>query len=119
LHIYIYRHRIVYTYAYTRTHTLIHTQMQVKADKADVQSFSRKLSSLGDIFVFEAFGAAHRPHASIVGIECKQRVAGLLMKKELDYWAKVMGQPKKPVLAIIGGAKVSGTCVCMCVCVCV
>jgi phosphoglycerate kinase len=62
---------------------------------------------LGDVFVFEAFGAAHRPHASIVGVDCQQRVAGLLMKKEMNYYAQVLGEPKRPFLAILGGAKVS------------
>mmetsp|Transcript_7565 Transcript_7565/g.10714 ORF Transcript_7565/g.10714 Transcript_7565/m.10714 type:complete len:387 (+) Transcript_7565:1006-2166(+) len=58
-------------------------------------------------YVFEAFGAAHRPHASVVGIDLPQRVAGLLVKKELTYYSKVLGNPEHPFLAIIGGSKVT------------
>jgi len=82
-------------------------QEELKASKSDIEKFSRELSKLGDIFVFEAFGAAHRPHASIVGIDLPQRVAGLLMKKELAYYAQVLGQPQRPFLAILGGSKIS------------
>ena len=55
-----------------------------KASKESINQFKQQLSNLGDIFVFEAFGAAHRSQASIIGINCQQKVAGLLMKKELD-----------------------------------
>jgi len=79
----------------------------VKADQASVERFKDALTSLGDVFVFEAFGAAHRPHASIVGIKTSQRVAGKLMQKELSVYAEVLGSPKKPFLCIIGGSKVS------------
>jgi len=82
-------------------------QEEIKASKSDIAKFSKELSKLGDIFVFEAFGAAHRPHASIVGIDLPQRVAGLLMKKELSYYAQILGQPKRPFLAILGGSKIS------------
>ncbi len=79
----------------------------VRATKEQIAAFSRGLSALGDVFVFEAFGAAHRPHASIAGVDCPQRVAGLLMKREMNYYAQVLGAPQRPFLAIIGGAKVS------------
>jgi phosphoglycerate kinase len=69
--------------------------------------FREQLSRLGDIFVFEAFGAAHRPHSSIIGIQLPQRVAGLLMAKELNYYGNIFDKPQRPFLAIIGGAKVS------------
>ncbi len=78
-----------------------------KADPASVTRFRKALSALGDVFVFEAFGAAHRPHSSVVGVDIPQRVAGLLMKKELTYYSKVLGNPNKPFLSIIGGSKVS------------
>lgn len=61
---------------------------------------------LGDIFINDAFGTAHRAHASMVGINLPVRAAGLLMKKELDYFSKALEQPQKPFLAILGGAKV-------------
>jgi phosphoglycerate kinase len=62
---------------------------------------------LGDVFVFEAFGAAHRPHSSIIGINHPQRLAGHIMNKEMSYYGKVLSDPNRPFLAIIGGAKVS------------
>jgi phosphoglycerate kinase len=80
---------------------------KVKADPEAVDRFSTALSRLGDVYVFEAFGAAHRPHASVVGVDLPQRVAGKLMQKELDMFAKVLGNPQRPFLAIIGGAKVT------------
>ena len=59
------------------------------------------------MFCFEAFGAAHRPHSSIIGINLPQRVAGHLMNKELTYYGNVLGSPQRPFLAIVGGAKIS------------
>ncbi len=55
---------------------------------------------IGDIN--DAFGAAHRPHSSIVGVKLDQRAAGYLMKKELDYFGKVLENPERPLLAILG-----------------
>lgn len=57
--------------------------------------------------VDDAFGTAHRAHSSMVGIDLPQKAAGFLMKKELDYFAKALESPKRPFLAILGGAKVS------------
>jgi phosphoglycerate kinase len=54
------------------------------------------------IDVNDAFGAAHRAHSSIVGIKLDQRAAGFLMKKELDYFGKVLESPERPFLAILG-----------------
>ncbi|GAB5355318.1 hypothetical protein AAMO2058_000195000 [Amorphochlora amoebiformis] len=78
-----------------------------KAVPEAVERFRQALTNLGDVYVFEAFGAAHRPHSSVVGIDLPQRVAGLLVKKELTYYSKVLGSPDKPFLAIIGGSKVT------------
>ncbi|KAG0303075.1 phosphoglycerate kinase [Dissophora globulifera] len=78
-----------------------------KASEADVNKFRESLSKLGDIYVNDAFGTAHRAHSSVVGIDLPIRAAGLLMKKELQYFAQVLEHPKKPFLAILGGAKVS------------
>jgi len=78
---------------------------KVEGGEATITSFKNQLGELGDIVVLDAFGTAHRAHASIVGID-KQKVAGLLLKKELDYFGMVLENPKRPFLAIIGGAKV-------------
>jgi phosphoglycerate kinase len=71
--------------------------------------FSRKLAELCDVYVNDAFGSAHRAHASTVGMIAyvKQAAAGLLMEKELEYLTKVTTNPARPCLAILGGAKVS------------
>jgi len=79
---------------------------KIKADEAAVKKFRESLSRLGDVFVNDAFGTAHRAHSSMVGVK-PPRASGFLMKKELDYFAKVLESPKKPFLAILGGAKVS------------
>jgi len=79
---------------------------KVKAKDEDVKAFRDALSRLGDVFVNDAFGTAHRAHSSMVGVN-PPRATGFLMKKELDYFAKVLEQPKRPFLAILGGAKVS------------
>lgn len=80
---------------------------KVKADKAAVDQFRQQLTKLGDVYVNDAFGTAHRAHSSVVGVELPQRGAGFLMKKELDYFSKVLEKPEQPFLAILGGAKVS------------
>jgi phosphoglycerate kinase len=73
------------------------------------ETFARELASLCDIYVNDAFGAAHRAHASTVGITkfVKQAAAGLLMEKELEYLGRVIRNPEHPFVAILGGAKVS------------
>src|SRR5215207_2986360 len=73
------------------------------------EGFARELASLCDRYVNDAFGAAHRAHASTVGITklVKQSAAGLLMEKELDYLGRVTNDPAHPFIAILGGAKVS------------
>ncbi len=71
--------------------------------------FSRQLAALCDVYVNDAFGSAHRAHASTVGIIqfVPQAAAGLLMDKELEYLNKVTKNPERPCIAILGGAKVS------------
>src|SRR5579862_4526982 len=71
--------------------------------------FSKKLASLCDVYVNDAFGSAHRAHASTVGMIpfVKEAAAGLLMDKELEYLSKVTKNPTRPCIAILGGAKVS------------
>ena len=80
---------------------------KVKADKADVEEFRKGLTALGDIYINDAFGTAHRAHSSMVGVNLPQKASGFLMKKELDYFAQALENPKRPFLAILGGAKVS------------
>ena len=80
---------------------------KVKADKEAVIRFRERLTSYGDIYVNDAFGTSHRAHSSIVGVELETRVAGLLLKKELDYFGQALENPKRPLLVILGGAKVS------------
>ncbi|KAF2428801.1 phosphoglycerate kinase [Tothia fuscella] len=80
---------------------------KVKADKADVEKFRKELTALGDVYINDAFGTAHRAHSSMVGVDLPQKASGFLMKKELDYFAQALENPKRPFLAILGGAKVS------------
>ena len=71
---------------------------------------ARALAELGDFFVNDAFGAAHRAHASTVGVAeyLRPAVAGLLMERELDYLGRALADPERPFVAILGGAKISG-----------
>ncbi len=80
---------------------------KVKADAAAVTAFRASLSKLGDVYINDAFGTAHRAHSSMVGCDMKERASGFLMKKELDAFAAVLDAPKRPLLAILGGAKVA------------
>jgi phosphoglycerate kinase len=79
---------------------------KVKADKVAVEGFRGSLTKLGEIYINDAFGTAHRAHSSMVGVELPIRAAGLLLEKELQYFSKVVEHPNKPVLAILGGAKI-------------
>merc|ERR1712070_1075202 len=65
------------------------------------------MGALGDIYVNDAFGTAHRAHSSTVGVDLPQKASGFLVKKELDYFAQALEKPERPFLAILGGAKVS------------
>ncbi|SNS78477.1 phosphoglycerate kinase [Granulicella rosea] len=78
-------------------------------EEANSPAFAKQLASLCDVYVNDAFGSAHRAHASTEGIThfVKQSAAGLLMEKELTYLGKALTTPDKPFVAIIGGAKVS------------
>jgi phosphoglycerate kinase len=78
----------------------------VTANKQAVQDFQMSLTKLGDVYVNDAFGTAHRAHSSMVGVKLSQRAAGFLVKKELAYFAKALESPERPFLAILGGAKV-------------
>ncbi len=79
-------------------------------EEANDPEFSKKLAKLAEIYVNDAFGSAHRAHASTEGIthHVKPSAAGLLMEKEITYLGKALGAPEKPFVAIIGGSKISG-----------
>ena len=79
------------------------------AEEANDATFAKELASLCELYVNDAFGSAHRAHASTEGIThfVKQSAAGLLMEKELQYMGKALTEPAKPIIAILGGAKVS------------
>ena len=81
-----------------------------KEEEANDPAFARKLASLGDIYVNDAFGSAHRAHASTEGVTkyFNQSVAGLLMEKEIKYLGQALAKPQRPFVAILGGAKISG-----------
>ncbi|MBX7172980.1 MAG: phosphoglycerate kinase [Pyrinomonadaceae bacterium] len=73
------------------------------------EEFAKQLAELADVYVNDAFGAAHRAHASTAGITkfVENSVAGLLMEKELEFLGKALNNPERPFVAILGGAKVS------------
>lgn len=73
-------------------------------------NFAQKLARLGDVYVNDAFGSAHRAHASTVGVTefLSPCAAGYLMQKELDYLGRALANPARPFVAILGGAKISG-----------
>lgn len=78
-----------------------------KPEKAAIEAFRQSLTRLGDVYVNDAFGTAHRAHSSMVGVQLAQRASGFLMRKELQYFARALENPERPFLAILGGAKVS------------
>ncbi len=80
-----------------------------KEEEHNDPSFAAKLAALGDVYVNDAFGTAHRAHASTEGVarRFKQAAAGFLMEKEIEYLGDRLSKPAKPFVAILGGAKVS------------
>jgi phosphoglycerate kinase len=80
---------------------------KLKADPEKVKAFRASLTKLGDVYINDAFGTAHRDHSSMTGVQLPQRACGYLMKKELDAFGAVLDHPKRPLLAILGGAKVA------------
>jgi phosphoglycerate kinase len=79
-------------------------------EEANDPAFAEQLARLGDVYVNDAFGTAHRAHASTEGVTKYFKVcaAGYLMQKELEYLGKAVGEPERPYVAIMGGAKISG-----------
>jgi phosphoglycerate kinase len=81
---------------------------ETSKNKEEMKAFSAQLAKLADIFVLDAFGTAHRAQASVVGLaDHVEAVSGYLLAKELEYFGKILDAPEKPVVAILGGAKVS------------
>jgi phosphoglycerate kinase len=83
------------------------TETKLKADPSKEAAFRASLTKLGDVFVNDAFGTAHRAHSSMVGVALKDKAAGFLMEAELKAFAAVLDHPKRPLLAILGGAKIA------------
>ena len=73
-------------------------------------AFSRQLTALADVYVNDAFAVSHRAHASVVGVTAhvREKAAGFLLQKEMEYFQRAIGTPQRPLIAIVGGAKVSG-----------
>ncbi|HRN25547.1 MAG: phosphoglycerate kinase [Ignavibacteriaceae bacterium] len=88
---------------------LENVRFHVEEEKND-PAFAKQLAELGDVYINDAFGSAHRAHASTEGITkfIKISAAGYLMQKELDYLGGAISNPKRPYIAILGGAKISG-----------
>jgi phosphoglycerate kinase len=78
-------------------------------EKKNDPEFCAQLAKLGEVFISDAFATAHRSHASVVGVPrlFKQKAAGLLMQKEINYYEQSLVNPRKPLCVVIGGAKVS------------
>ena len=86
---------------------LENTRFHPGEEKNDPE-LAKQMASLGDVFVVDAFGSAHRAHSSTVGVtDYLPAVAGLLMEKEIDYLSTAIESPQRPFVAILGGAKVS------------
>ena len=83
------------------------TEKSIKADPKNVEAFRASLTKLADVYVNDAFGTAHRAHTSMVGLKLAQKGAGFLMEAELVAFAKVIDAPARPLLAILGGAKIA------------
>lgn len=88
--------------------TLLENVRFYKEEEANDPNFARQLALLGEIYVNDAFGTAHRAHASTEGVaKYLPAVSGLLVEKEIEYFQKAVSNPEKPYVAILGGAKVS------------
>jgi phosphoglycerate kinase len=79
----------------------------LKADPAKVAEFRASITKLGDVYVNDAFGTAHRAHSSMVGVDLPQKAAGFLMEAEIKAFTAVLDNPQRPLLAILGGAKIA------------
>jgi phosphoglycerate kinase len=89
---------------------LLENTRYLAGEETNDTDLSARLAKLGDVYVDDAFGSAHRAHASTEGVakHLRPAVAGLLMEKELEYLGSALGDPERPFVAILGGAKISG-----------
>ncbi|MFQ5849254.1 MAG: phosphoglycerate kinase [Candidatus Binatia bacterium] len=80
-----------------------------RGEETNDPTFSKALASLADVYVNDAFGAAHRAHASTAGMVrfFREKGVGFLLKKEIDYLGRILSSPERPLVALLGGAKVS------------
>jgi len=80
-----------------------------EGEEKDDATFAGQLAKLADVYVNDAFGAAHRAHASVhaVAAKFKEKAAGLLLEKEVEYLSKALSKPDHPYVVVLGGAKVS------------
>ena len=83
------------------------TEEKITAEPEKVKAFRASIAKLGNVYINDAFGTAHRAHSSMMGEGYAERASGYLMKKELDAFSAVLDNPKRPLLAILGGAKVA------------
>jgi len=83
------------------------TVTKLKANPDDVKAFRASLTRLADVYINDAFGTAHRDHSSMTGVQLPERASGYLMNKELAAFSAVLESPQRPLLAILGGAKVA------------
>ena len=93
------------------THELIvcENTRYLKGEKTNDESLSKQIANLCDVYVMDAFGASHRQHASTCGAVqyAKQACIGPLLSREIEYLTKALSEPEKPLVAIVGGAKIS------------
>ena len=80
---------------------------KVTPSQDQIKAFRESLTKLGDVYINDAFGTAHRPHSSMVGVHLPIRAAGFLMAQELQFLSAAVSDPKRPFLSILGGAKVA------------
>lgn len=79
---------------------------KIKSKPEAIQAFRNELSKLGDVYINDAFGSAHRAHSSVVGINHKYRVAGRLLQREIQFLSSLANNKEKQTLSILGGSKV-------------
>ena len=89
---------------------LLENSRFLAGEEKNDEALSKQMAELGDLYVNDAFGAAHRAHASTAGVAkfLRPAVAGLLMKRELEYLGAALEKPRRPFIAILGGSKISG-----------
>ncbi|OAF69983.1 hypothetical protein A3Q56_02254 [Intoshia linei] len=90
----------------SRVENIDNKKTKIKATFDEKEKYERAIKSLGDVYVNDAFGTVHRAHGSMKGTYFNIKCAGFLLSKELEYFGKVLENPQKPLVAILGGAKV-------------